>query len=57
MSTHNICFCGEMRKKYLSGTPSYLELWFKLHSNIYNVYDKPITLSAIQVQIFLANKS
>ena len=26
LSTHNICFHGEIRKKYLSGYPSYLEL-------------------------------
>ena len=26
MSTHNICFCGEIRKK-LSGYPSNLVLW------------------------------
>ena len=27
MSTHNICFHGEKKKKYLPDTPSYLELF------------------------------
>ena len=27
MSTHNICFCAEIRKQYLLDNPSYLELW------------------------------
>ena len=26
MSTHKICFCGEVRKKNYVATPSYLEL-------------------------------
>ena len=26
MSTHNICFCGEVKKKKFQDTPSYLEL-------------------------------
>ena len=26
MSTHNICFCGEIRKKYYVNSPSYLYL-------------------------------
>ena len=31
MSTHNICFCGEIRKKYLPDTNSYLDLWSFIH--------------------------
>ena len=28
MNTHNICFCGELRKIVFFYTPPYLELWF-----------------------------
>ena len=27
MSTNNICFHGQIQDKYLSGYPSYLQLW------------------------------
>ena len=33
MSTQNICFCGEIRKIFPPGTPSYLELWSLLYGN------------------------
>ena len=36
MSTHNICFHAEIRK-IIIGTPSYVELCFILHNNMYTL--------------------
>ena len=32
MSTHNICFHGEIKRKCLNDVPSYLEIWEELEN-------------------------
>ena len=34
MSTHNMCFSGQIRKKLLGGYPSYLELCILFHFKV-----------------------
>ena len=34
MNTHNICFCGEIKKNCLTDNPSYLKLCFLIRTDL-----------------------
>ena len=51
MSTHNICFCKEIKKKYLPDTHSYLDFICAIYSILLSysflVYFQPLQLQLV----------